>query len=182
MALHSLSNFFSSSLCISPPQPPLTHLSFRPHNLEFSKSTLSNSTLTPLVAAITPPSIDDNYLVASVVCPSMAYSNIFYFKSGYFNVQIKVDENEPEDSVVNRFRRSVLRAGIVQESKRRRFFENSQNKKKRKTRDAARRNRKRRPKPRVQIKKEDPRSKQIDDEEDDNWDLPEDSIDLPYVK
>lgn len=52
-------------------------------------------------------------------------------------------ENESEDQVVNRFRRQVLRAGILQECKRRRFFENSQGKIKRKAREAAKRNRKR---------------------------------------
>lgn len=51
-------------------------------------------------------------------------------------------ENEPEDKLVGRFRREVLRAGVIQECKRRRYFENTHDKKKRKARDAARRNRK----------------------------------------
>lgn len=60
-----------------------------------------------------------------------------------YNILITVGENESEDQVVNRFRRQVLRAGILQECKRRRFFENSQAKRKRKAREAAKRNRKR---------------------------------------
>lgn len=60
-----------------------------------------------------------------------------------YNVLITVGENESEDQVVNRFRTQVLRAGILQECKRRRFFENSQAKRKRKAREAAKRNRKR---------------------------------------
>lgn len=60
-----------------------------------------------------------------------------------YNVQIIVGEDEPEDKVVNRFRRVVLKAGVLQECRRRRFFENKQDKAKRKSRDASRRNRKR---------------------------------------
>ncbi|GAB2278507.1 hypothetical protein Dimus_013187 [Dionaea muscipula] len=79
--------------------------------------------------------------VMSVVCPSMAYANTLYFKSGY-NVQVLVDENEPEELLLSRFRREVMSAGIIQECKRRRFYENPQDK--RKSRDAAKRNARRR--------------------------------------
>lgn len=54
-----------------------------------------------------------------------------------------MDENEPEEKLLNRFRREVMRAGVIQECKRRRFFENKQDKEKRKTREAAKRNRRR---------------------------------------
>ncbi|KAG7012293.1 30S ribosomal protein S21, chloroplastic, partial [Cucurbita argyrosperma subsp. argyrosperma] len=60
-----------------------------------------------------------------------------------YNVLITVDNNDPEEKLVNQFRRQVLRAGILQECKRRRFFENSQAKRKRKARESAKRNRKR---------------------------------------
>lgn len=66
----------------------------------------------------------------------------FFGKINY-NVLITVGETEPEEELVNRFRRKVLRAGILQECKRRRFFENSQAKRKRKAREAAKKNRKR---------------------------------------
>ncbi|KAG0495514.1 hypothetical protein HPP92_000205 [Vanilla planifolia] len=62
------------------------------------------------------------------------------FGSGY-NVQIIVEEDESEDSIVQRFRREVAKSGIIQECRRRRFFENKQEKRKRKKREAARRNR-----------------------------------------
>ena len=62
---------------------------------------------------------------------------------GTYNVQIIVEENEPEEKLINRFRRQVLRAGVIQECKRRRWFENSQDKRKRKSREAAKRNRRR---------------------------------------
>ena len=54
-----------------------------------------------------------------------------------------MDDNEPEERLLNRFRREVMRAGVIQECKRRRFFENKQDEKKRKTREAAKRNRRR---------------------------------------
>ncbi|KAL6008106.1 hypothetical protein ACLOJK_033612 [Asimina triloba] len=60
-----------------------------------------------------------------------------------FNVEIIVDEDEPEDSFIRRFRTQVLRAGILQESKRRRFCETKQERRKRKSREASRRNRQR---------------------------------------
>lgn len=52
-------------------------------------------------------------------------------------------ENEPEEKLLGRFRRAVFKAGVIQECKRRRFFESSQDKKKRKAREASKRNRKR---------------------------------------
>lgn len=94
-------------------------------------------------------------------------------------MQVVVEDNEPEDRLLNRFRREVMRAGVIQECRRRRFFENSQDKKKRKTREAAKRNRRRRPQARV-TKQDNTETikKEVDDFEDDNWDLPEG--DLPY--
>ncbi|KAJ6298769.1 hypothetical protein OIU76_019848 [Salix suchowensis] len=80
--------------------------------------------------------------LSSVVCPSLAYSNTLFFKSAY-NVQVIVEDNEPEERLLNRFRREVMRAGVIQECKRRRFHENKQEEKKRKTREAHKRNRRR---------------------------------------
>lgn len=56
------------------------------------------------------------------------------------NVVIAPEENEPEESLVRRFRSKVLRAGVIQECKRRRFFETKQEERKRKAREAAKRN------------------------------------------
>lgn len=80
--------------------------------------------------------------LASVICPSLAFANTMFFRSAY-NVQVIVDDNEPEERLLNRFRREVMRAGVIQECKRRRFFENAQDVRKRKTREAAKRNRRR---------------------------------------
>lgn len=60
-----------------------------------------------------------------------------------YNVQIVVDENEGEDSIFRRFRREVMKAGLLQEIKRRRRHENTKDKKIRKAREAGRRNRRR---------------------------------------
>lgn len=76
--------------------------------------------------------------LSSVICPAAAYANTLFFKSAY-NVQVIVDDNEPEEKLLNRFRREVMRAGVIQECKRRRFFENKQDEKKRKSREAAKR-------------------------------------------
>ncbi|XP_011003928.1 PREDICTED: uncharacterized protein LOC105110550 [Populus euphratica] len=111
--------------------------------------------------------------LSSVVCPSLAYSNTLFFKSAY-NVQVIVEDNEPEERLLNRFRREVMRAGVIQECKRRRFHENKQEEKKRKTREAHKRNRRRRPQMRgpFQNKPEASPSKKNDDDED-NWEMPE---------
>lgn len=87
-----------------------------------------------------------------------------------------VEEDEPEEKLLGRFRREVFRAGVIQECKRRRFFENKHDKKKRKKREAAKRNRRRRP----QFKSSKPETETVkrtqdDDLDTDNWDLPEDS-------
>lgn len=76
----------------------------------------------------------------SVAFPALAFSNTLFFAS---NVALAVGEDEHEDKLIGRFRREVLKAGVLQECRRRRFFECSQDKRKRKSREAARRNRKR---------------------------------------
>ncbi|KAL5211993.1 hypothetical protein ABZP36_022840 [Zizania latifolia] len=60
-----------------------------------------------------------------------------------YNVQILVDENEGEESIFRRFRREVMRAGVIQEIKRRRRYESKKDERKRKAREAGRRNRRR---------------------------------------
>lgn len=135
--------------------------------------TTSRSTNCPdlsFLSSLTTSAIDN----LATVSPSLAYANTLYFKSG-FNVQINVKENEPEESILFRFKKAVIRARVLQECRRKRFFESTQDKKKRKTRDAARRNSQRRPQPRTPVKQEAPKKKKDDD---DNWELPEGEI--PY--
>lgn len=153
----------ASSLLHSKPPPPPTLLSHSPQSaqqLHLPKTT--SSKWTPLVlttshstwektmpttsrstncpdlsflSSLTTSAIDN----LAMVSPSLAYANTLYFKS-VFNVQINVKENEPEESILFRFKKAVIRARVLQECRRRRFFESTQDKKKRKTRDAARRN------------------------------------------
>ncbi|CAN1823012.1 30S ribosomal protein S21, chloroplastic [Linum perenne] len=92
--------------------------------------------------------------MTSVAYPSLTYSNsraacfdgldsldVDSFDSSPYNVEIIVEEDEPEERLLGRFRREVYRAGIIQECRRRRYFENKQDEKKRRTREAAKKNR-----------------------------------------
>ncbi|KAK6127728.1 hypothetical protein DH2020_038534 [Rehmannia glutinosa] len=79
----------------------------------------------------------------TVAFPSLKFSNTLFFNSAY-NIQVVVGDDEPEEKLIGRFRREVLKAGVLQECKRRRFFESTQEKRKRKAREAAKRNKKRR--------------------------------------
>lgn len=109
------------------------------------------------------------------------------FSASPYNVQIIVEDDEPEERFLNRFRREVFSAGIIQECKRRKRFENPQDEKKRRVRDAAKRNRRnkfaRRPMGEGgnssrgsynNYMEDDPRPKK--EEDDDNWDLPEEDV------
>ncbi|KAL5581362.1 hypothetical protein UlMin_013804 [Ulmus minor] len=169
----SLSNFLSFILPAKPPPQPKTPPPQLPISPIPSKNQRTRDGMVPLVAqeGHSPSSL------SSVICPSLAYANTLFFNSAY-NVQVIVDDNEPEERLLNRFRREVMRAGVIQECKRRRFFENKQDEKKRKNREAAKRNRRRRPGSRFspQDRREAPPTKREDDE--DNWDLPEG--DIPY--
>ena len=146
----SLSTFFSS-------QSPLPN---SPSFIVPATTTLqlpqkASSAFAPLVSTWDPKSISASTTcfssslttadeeIKAITCPSLAYSNTLFYKSGYYNVQVVVAENEPEEKLLSRFRRAVLKAGVIQECKRRRFFESSQDRKKRKVREASKRNRKR---------------------------------------
>ena len=132
----SLFNFLSFLLPSKPPKTPPPQLTpFQTHK--------PRDGLLPLVAQEDPlASSSSSSSLSSVICPSLAYANTLYFSSAY-NVQVIVEDNEPEERLLNRFRREVMRAGVIQECKRRRFFENKQDEKKRRTRDAAKRNKRR---------------------------------------
>jgi ribosomal protein S21 len=45
---------------------------------------------------------------------------------GSYNAQVFVGEDEPADSVVRRFRKAVMMAGVIPECRRHRFFERPQ--------------------------------------------------------
>ncbi|GMH15031.1 hypothetical protein Nepgr_016872 [Nepenthes gracilis] len=178
-----ISNFFSFLLPSKPPPPKSPQPQFHPP--PFSSSSNSSSpppqsiSLSPkkedwLVPLVGNRDTDYPRDLTAVVCPSLAYSNTLYFRSAY-NVQVVVDENEPEERLLNRFRREVMKAGVIQECKRRRFFENKQDERKRKTREAAKRNSRRR---RTQFRsplqsKKEPEKVEKPEDEDDNWEMPE---------
>ncbi|KAJ4888271.1 Ribosomal protein S21 family protein [Raphanus sativus] len=167
---------FKSQTKPSPPPPSLT----LPTTQTVSHNRRKND-----LAVEEPPSTTASLSseLASVICPSLAYSNTLFFSSPGYNVQVFVEDNESEERLVNRFRREVMRTGVIQECKRRRYFENKQDEKKRRTRDAAKRNKKRRPQARFsQETREEAaaatKSKKKDAEED-NWEWAMPDGDVP---
>ncbi|XP_015068104.1 30S ribosomal protein S21, chloroplastic-like [Solanum pennellii] len=176
MALFQSSSFFSPSLSSSNNQNTANS---RPKTAQISTvravPSISSTSLpvTPILK------LDQHSSGYSHLFPSLPFSNILFFKSAY-NVQAVAGEHEPEEKLIGRFRREVFRAGVIQESKRRRFFESTQEKKKRKCRDAARRNRKRRPQPKALLG-DTPET--LKDEgyksDEDKWDLID--VESPYT-
>ncbi|GMN74668.1 hypothetical protein TIFTF001_052427 [Ficus carica] len=160
----SLPNFLTSLLPSTSPSPPPSIVS-----------------LPKIASARAPPATTlgpTSPSTAAVVFPSVANSNSLFFKSAY-NVQVIAEENEPEERLLNRFRKEVFRAGVLQECRRRRFFENTHDKRKRKSREAARRNRKRVPQSKAPTKgKQETSNTKKDDDKDDNWDHFD--VELPY--
>lgn len=55
--------------------------------------------------------------------------------------QVLLDENEPLESALRRFKRQVSKAGILADVKKRRFFETPYDKRKRKAEEARRKQR-----------------------------------------
>ncbi|KAK6928521.1 Ribosomal protein S21 [Dillenia turbinata] len=174
-----------SSLSFLSPSKPSISLTTQFFNLSLSSplnfNSLSltqkhkrNAFFKPSVSAneIYSVSSSDSSDSMSVMYPSLVTSNILFFRSAY-NVQVIVEDNEPEEKLLNRFRREVMKAGVIQECKRRRFFENKQDERKRKSREAAKRNRRRRPQARTAPQANTEGSKSKKDEEEDNWELPE---------
>ncbi|KAI3981794.1 hypothetical protein MKX01_027779 [Papaver californicum] len=192
MATSSLCNFLSFLL---PSQTKAQTLKSPPYQLtpppssSSSPSTLSyqkknRNGFVPVMPSYESNPSSSNSVVndelLSVVCPSLAYSNTLFFKTAY-NVQVVVDEDEPEEVLLRRFKREVFRAGVINECKRRRFFENKQEEKKRKHKEAAKRNRRRRPfvqRPDKQEMASSEKEKRAKEDDEDNWELPKGNI--PY--
>ncbi|KAL3526177.1 hypothetical protein ACH5RR_014549 [Cinchona calisaya] len=177
----TIANLFSFNF--NPSTKPLSApLKTPPSHLSIPTSPTKDGLVLPILAlssSSSSSSLTDNNEVMSVIYPSLAHANTLFFKSAY-NVQVIVDDNEPEEKLLNRFRREVMRAGVIQECRRRRFFENKQDKEKRKSREAAKRNRRRRPQLRgsFQDRQETSKNNKKEDEAEDNWELP--VGDLPY--
>uniref|UniRef100_A0A0R0JSW5 Uncharacterized protein n=1 Tax=Glycine max TaxID=3847 RepID=A0A0R0JSW5_SOYBN len=109
--------------------------------------------------------IDNDSSIKSILYPALSLSNILHF-----NVQIMVGEDEPEDRIINRFKKEVLKAD---------------DKIKRKACEASRRNRKRLfyfPFPiKIKNNKHDSEKKKKDAAHDDidDWELPH--VGIPYT-
>ncbi|KAH0843424.1 hypothetical protein HID58_092033 [Brassica napus] len=126
---------------------------------------------------------DHDDVTNRVAYPSLANANLVFFKSGNYNVEVVPKDGETEEQLVNDFKRSVFRAGVLQETRRRRFFESAQEKRKRKTKEAAKKYRKRRPnpKPKQHSAPSEVTKSRREVEEDDNWELPPEEIEIPYT-
>ncbi|PRQ46421.1 putative ribosomal protein S21 [Rosa chinensis] len=119
----------SSSLCnflsfLTPSKPPSQAKPPPPH-LHLSQTQKPRDAFVPLVAQPGPYFSSSSSELESVMNASLAYANTLFFKSAY-NGQVIVDEGESEERLLNRFRREVMRAGVIQEVKRRRYFQNTQ--------------------------------------------------------
>ncbi|CAL9244702.1 unnamed protein product [Arabidopsis halleri] len=173
----SLSELLSSLLSSKPPSPS----SLKPITLPSSVSARSSQHLktTKILTA------EHDDVINRVAYPSLANASLVFFKSGYYNVEVVPKDGESEEQLLNDFKRSCFRAGVLQESRRRRFFESSQEKRIRKTKEAAKKYRKRRPnpKPKPQTTSEIRKSRNVsrEDEEDDHWELPPEDIEIPYT-
>ncbi|KAG6490102.1 hypothetical protein ZIOFF_051384 [Zingiber officinale] len=67
----------------------------------------------------------------------LAWANVLYAKGGNYNAQVVIPNDKPDESLLVRFTREVMKAGVLQECKIRRWFENTVEKKKRKVQEAA---------------------------------------------
>ncbi|CAH9116322.1 unnamed protein product [Cuscuta europaea] len=166
----------------SPQNPSYVNVNSKPAN-HLSLSSAASLRIPHISSSHLPAAIEpdhNNRSISSVALPSLDFADVLFFKSPC-NVEIIVDEDEPEESLVGRFRREVIRAGVLQECRYRRFFESNQEKKKRKSRNAARRNRKRRFQPRFQQGAMDKTQEEEGGykSDEDNWDFSD--YELPYA-
>ncbi|XP_022639249.1 30S ribosomal protein S21, chloroplastic [Vigna radiata var. radiata] len=174
LTLGKLNPYLYSAMAV----PTMFHTFALPCHLRLPK-TFSCASPMATTATASPLAIgsDCGVSIKGLLYPALSYTNTLYFKSAY-NVQIVVGDDEPEDRIVYRFKKEVLKAGVLQECRRRRFFENKHDKIKRKARQASRRNRKRKPRSRAlaENKHDSEKKKDADGDDDtgiDNWELPE---------
>ncbi|CAJ2669562.1 unnamed protein product [Trifolium pratense] len=120
-----------------PPQLPLLH-HHNNHRNKFIPLVLSRSETSSSVTSSSSQQREQDNLDLSF--DSLSGTDSMFYASPY-NVQVVIEDDEVEERVVGRFRRDVLRAGVIQEFKRRRYFEDKQEEKKRRIQDAAKRNR-----------------------------------------
>ncbi|KAG6521314.1 hypothetical protein ZIOFF_018429 [Zingiber officinale] len=87
------------------------------------------------------PSSTGEAAIAGICFPALAWANVLYAKGGNYNAQVVIPDDKPDESLLRRFTREVMKARVLQECNIRRWFENTVEKKKRKFQDAARKNR-----------------------------------------
>ncbi|KAG6495887.1 hypothetical protein ZIOFF_043717 [Zingiber officinale] len=70
--------------------------------------------------------------IVGICFPALAWANVLYAKGGNYNAQVVIPDDKPDESLLRRFTREVMKAGVLQECKIRRWFENTVEKKKHK--------------------------------------------------
>ncbi|KAJ4823389.1 hypothetical protein Tsubulata_023431 [Turnera subulata] len=155
LPLPTISTAVSSPLTPPPTPGAPTILPFSSLQLQLNNKT-THPRWTPLVLAESHSSTAGKNINPQEVYPATSSVSTRCFSSG-FNVHIYVEEDEPEERVVWRFRREVMKARIFQECKQRRCPQ------------TRRRNKKERP----------TKTMEGYNFEDDNWEPPE--PDNPYT-
>lgn len=122
----------ATSCCASSEQPPKQNAA-----TSFTPGPRKDFALPPISFA--PPQQESPSSAAArlLADPSSPHANVLWGKG--YNLQIFVGETESADSVVRRFRRQVMDAGIIFECRRRRYFETPQDIVKRKQKEGHRR-------------------------------------------
>ncbi|XP_039120916.1 30S ribosomal protein S21, chloroplastic-like [Dioscorea cayenensis subsp. rotundata] len=163
-----------SLLPFLPPEKPFPIVPSPPQTLSLNRNWTSQPARTLSI------SVDDRDAAMRTCFPALACANLLHFKSGYYNVEVAVGEDEPEEVLLRRFRRAVMKTGIIREFRRRMFFENAQAKKKRKSREAVLKNRNWSHKPKSPSRRKQKKllrkasmKKSKEEDEEDNWELPE---------
>ncbi|CAK8541105.1 unnamed protein product [Lathyrus sativus] len=184
----SFSNFFSFLSPQTKPQLPLlSQFPSHHHNHRNNKIiplVLSrNETASPSITSSPPPPPPPK----DVSSDFSDFNSSSLYTTNRFNVEVVLEDGEPEDRLLNRFRKDVLSAGILQEYRRRQYHENKQDEKKRKIREASVRNRRsrfpRRPMDgnspgggRYNNYWQDDPTPPEEEEDEDIWDLPEEDV------
>ncbi|KAG6520801.1 hypothetical protein ZIOFF_017862 [Zingiber officinale] len=110
------------------------HISYEPRDVGFLPRPINS-------AAHVRPSSTGEAAIVGICFPALAWENVLYAKGGNYNAHVVIPDDKPDESLLWRFTREVMKAGVLQECKIRRWFENTVEKKKRKVQDVARKNR-----------------------------------------
>ncbi|KAG6532074.1 hypothetical protein ZIOFF_005912 [Zingiber officinale] len=64
--------------------------------------------------------VDGRAAIVRICFPALAWANILYIKGGNYNAQVVIPDDKPDESLLRRFTREVMKARVLQECKIRR--------------------------------------------------------------